>query len=106
VSLRTAVVGRDRGGYERGHDRLETLLMVRQRLAERDAVTTRVRAAMPKLTAAVLSHPDDPVWDGRIAVESDLCRRVPEHPLQCEAAELISALAQTLAVSVASECIA
>ncbi len=64
--LESAVGNRDRDAYAGAHGRLTRLQEVRALIADRDALTSRVRAAAPDLAAAVLADPGDRLWDQRV----------------------------------------
>lgn len=65
--LLTAVTEVDYEAYAVARRRLERLHEVSRRLAERSALTDRLRAAIPGLVDAVTASADDPSWDARLS---------------------------------------
>lgn len=61
-----AVRRRDRDAYGAAHARMLRLHSVRQRVAEREALTARVAAVAPSLAQAVTADPDDDRWTERL----------------------------------------
>lgn len=64
--LHDAAARRDVNAYRSGYRRLQRLLEVRDLIARRDALNTRLQGEAPRLAAQLVETINDPVWEGRL----------------------------------------